>query len=313
MDQLYDFLIEGWIALLVIPFSLLITKYPKQAFGFGVLMFFLCYHCIMSIVVPDNHIDEQAFTPTPPIATVIPTPESTMIPYVTKHTVYISPEPTTSSTPIEEKQPVSRSFQLEGYNQQTNSYCYIEFGNYAETPILWRVLEVNETDALLFSEEIIEIMRFDDDSVDWENSNVRNWLNSTFFNNAFNNEEISGIRNKYVMEPVFLLSVQDLTKAKYGFNIDDESIDPNRAASVSGYVSRKYGNVLHIRNRKSIYYTSDASSSTSISSVVSTGRIGTASIISREYDDVGIRPAIWIGIDNLNFTGGNGTYDDPYR
>lgn len=242
-----------------------------------------------------------------PISVVVPS----LIPE--QAPVYISPEPTTTSIPTAEYQPISHSFQLEGYNQQTNSYYYIEFGNYAETPILWRVLEVNKTDALLFSEEIIEIMRFDDDSVKWENSNVKNWLNGTFFNNAFNNEERSIVRRKYGMEPVFLLSVQDLTKAKYGFNMDAESIDPNRAASVSGYVSRKYGNTLHVRNGKSIYYTSDASSSTSIAAVVSTGQIGTASIINREYDDVGIRPAIWIGIDNLDLAGGNGTYDDPYR
>lgn len=242
-----------------------------------------------------------------PISVVVPS----LIPE--QAPVYISPEPTTTSIPTAEYQSISHSFQLEGYNQQTNSYYYIEFGNYAETPILWRVLEVNKTDALLFSEEIIEIMRFDDDSIKWENSNVKNWLNGTFFNNAFNNEERSIVRRKYGMEPVFLLSVQDLTKAKYGFNMDAESIDPNRAASVSGYVSRKYGNTLHVRNGKSIYYTSDASSSTSIAAVVSTGQIGTASIINREYDDVGIRPAIWIGIDNLDLAGGNGTYDDPYR
>jgi hypothetical protein len=82
---------------------------------------------------------------------------------------------------------------------------YFEFGTYNDAPILWRVINVEENgDFLLFSDKIIDLKPFDafgeyhkdEDrryfgSNNWENSNIRQWLNS-----EEKSGEIEWIQNK---------------------------------------------------------------------------------------------------------------------
>jgi len=71
---------------------------------------------------------------------------------------------------------------------------YVQFGSYLNDPILWRVINIDKVgDPLLFSEHIISYKSFDfpegnhsnnqDRSMvgsnKWENSNIREWLNSS--------------------------------------------------------------------------------------------------------------------------------------
>lgn len=70
---------------------------------------------------------------------------------------------------------------------------YVKFGSYNNEPILWRIINVDkEGSPLLFSEDIISIKAFDTKgdfhkdndreglgSNEWENSNIRQWLNSS--------------------------------------------------------------------------------------------------------------------------------------
>lgn len=81
----------------------------------------------------------------------------------------------------------------QGFDYQINIGDYIEFGTYNGDSILWQVIDFdNDGDPLLFSEYIISLKSFDSsgdyftDSVrksfgsnEWENSNLRQWLNSS--------------------------------------------------------------------------------------------------------------------------------------
>jgi hypothetical protein len=96
----------------------------------------------------------------------------------------------------------------------------IEFGSYpfetdgTEKPIEWRILEKNEDGtALLISKYGLDAMRFDSSSNNWEQSEIRMWLNNEFYNATFKDEEKNAIiKNRETGSKVFLLSEDEANK-----------------------------------------------------------------------------------------------------
>lgn len=165
----------------------------------------------------------------------------------------------------------------ENVNVQFKKNDIIEFGTYPQTkdgdtfkvePIKWRVLDINNGEALLLSEKILDAHMFAEESNNYADSEIRRWLNNEFYNKAFNKEEKSRIvttnvdnsvrstypnglteeelkeywdsgKNKYVCEntsdKVFLLSEQEVTNEEYGFNADTTFEDLNRQKQATEY------------------------------------------------------------------------------
>ncbi|TAH72111.1 MAG: hypothetical protein EWM47_04095 [Anaerolineaceae bacterium] len=114
------------------------------------------------------------------------------------------------------------------YEQDNN------IGNGKE-PILWRVLEVKDDTVFLLSEYGLLCKFYNDtyDSVTWETSTIRAWLNKDFLDKAFLKTEIDAIldtqiktnnNKKYgssggnkTIDKVFLLSNKDVNNTAYGF------------------------------------------------------------------------------------------------
>jgi uncharacterized repeat protein (TIGR02543 family) len=103
-------------------------------------------------------------------------------------------------------------------------------------PIKWRILSQSNGSALILCESIIANMRFDENSNNYEESEVRAWLIGEFYNTAFNQLERQFIlltevdnsvestgydENPYACEntldKVFLLSYLDTINSEYGF------------------------------------------------------------------------------------------------
>ena len=113
-------------------------------------------------------------------------------------------------------------------------------------PIRWVVLTDNYSGKkLLHSEKILIVQRYDDASNNYENSEIRSWLNGDFYNTAFTDEEKNSIADTNVdnsarstntdanptqwigganpcacdntTDRVFLLSEQEVTRSAYGF------------------------------------------------------------------------------------------------
>ena len=122
-----------------------------------------------------------------------------------------------------------------------NSYKYFKV-----EPIKWVVLTDNYSGKkLLHSEKILIGRRYDDDSNNYRNSEIRSWLNGDFYNTAFTSSEQNRIAdtnvdnsarstnpdsnpnlwnsgaNSYACEDttdkIFLLSEQEVTNSEYGF------------------------------------------------------------------------------------------------
>ncbi|MDR1536480.1 MAG: DUF6273 domain-containing protein [Clostridiales bacterium] len=107
------------------------------------------------------------------------------------------------------------------------------YGTYNGQPIEWQTLAVETSDkehqrALLISKEIVSYWVFNGENKDitWENSTIRQWLNSDFYTAAFTDEQKAKILESYIDNPansgigggantkerVFLLSLEEVTK-----------------------------------------------------------------------------------------------------
>lgn len=134
-------------------------------------------------------------------------------------------------------------------------------------PIKWRILGTDGTNATLFGTQIIDGMSYDDKSVSWKSSNIREWLNSDFLTDAFNSAQAQLInlvqvdndlasapvsasgKNDYIDETdnvtedkVWLLSYEDAQNEAYGFvgelamgDSVQDGYDDMRAMEVSDY------------------------------------------------------------------------------
>ena len=191
---------------------------------------------------------------------------------------------------------------------------YVKFGNYPQTadggslPIEWQVLARENNKMLVISKYGLEARRFDSSSNNWENSEIRKWLNGEFYNKAFSENEKKLIRNSgistkfyrggflgfgakeelsYTDDYIFLLSKEEAEK--YFANDDARRCKATEYAKNNGaYVTGNgcswwwlrspnphdmWGNVLDVD------YDGDVSSSSVYS-----------------IDDLLARPALWINL-----------------
>lgn len=141
----------------------------------------------------------------------------------------------------------------------------VYFGRYYKTsatlkkPIKWRVLEVNGDNAFLLADEILDCERYNEklDYVTWETCTLRTWLNSSFCNEAFNSSEKASIYDTLVvnkdnpdlmchseggndtLDKVYLLSIDEASNIKYGFNPYFSEESQTRGCKASNYASVK--------------------------------------------------------------------------
>lgn len=83
-------------------------------------------------------------------------------------------------------------FPIEQYVRQNNSL--LQFGRYPRNGerIEWKVLERVDRRAYLISDKCVDFMFYNDDTQDtisWEGCFLRQWLNTTFLESAFSQEE----------------------------------------------------------------------------------------------------------------------------
>lgn len=116
------------------------------------------------------------------------------------------------------------------YDWAGRKYAYFKF-----EPIKWRVLYSDSDTAFLLSEYGLDGQKYNKDEVDiaWADCTLRKWINSKFFNMAFNTKErklildteLENEPNPYygteggdvTTDKVFLLSYRDALRTSYGF------------------------------------------------------------------------------------------------
>lgn len=85
----------------------------------------------------------------------------------------------------------------------------ITLGTWNGNPIEWIVLKEDDFSALVVSKNVLFTKRFDPSSNDWNNREIRAYLNGDFFRQAFTDEDRKSVVNTFVdgrKTDVFLLS-----------------------------------------------------------------------------------------------------------
>ncbi len=138
-------------------------------------------------------------------------------------------------------------------------------------PIRWRVLTESDGERFLVCDVILDAVAFDTTSNNYEESDIRKWMNETFLTSAFdatqqnaillslvnNDAESTGYPNNSntcynTKDKIFLPSFQEMTSEAYAFDTDDSSPDNLRQRQTTDYArargigmetsSKNYGN-----------------------------------------------------------------------
>ncbi len=107
----------------------------------------------------------------------------------------------------------------------------IYFGSYYQTnstvkePVKWRILSVNGTDAFILADQNLDCKPYNtgNGAVPWEDCTLRTWLNTDFYNTAFNNSEKNAIKMTAVVndgnntqDRIYVLSSEEADNEAYG-------------------------------------------------------------------------------------------------
>ena len=113
----------------------------------------------------------------------------------------------------------------------------VKFGRYPQTAagdvqdIEWRVLAVDGDKVLAISRYGLDARPFDEESNDWEDSEIRGWLNGEFYEDSFNDAE-KGIIASSAPGKVFLLSKKEAEE--YFDSDEDRKCAPTEYAKANG-------------------------------------------------------------------------------
>ncbi len=115
----------------------------------------------------------------------------------------------------------------------------VEYGTYNNEPVKWRVLNKTGDTLLLLADKAVTSMAYQYNTsagVSWANSDIKQWLNSSFLNSSFNKEQMKPKDGDYV----FLLSSEDL-KDSYGFNsLEAKCVQNSEEESVEWWLKDSY-------------------------------------------------------------------------
>ena len=140
----------------------------------------------------------------------------------------------------------------------------VYFGNYwqeaggnKKQPVKWRVLSVKDNDAFLLADKCLDCQPYNQiySWKKWESCSLRSWLNDTFLNNAFSEQEQEAIFNTTVVnecdpisyttggadtvDKIYLLSESEIVNMAYGFNGDQRKHIKSRVSKATPYAVQK--------------------------------------------------------------------------
>lgn len=190
---------------------------------------------------------------------------------------------------------------------------YVLFGKYeqdgikenGEEPIEWLVLNKKGDNILLISKYILNKMRFGTSYL-WEKSEIRDWLNSDFYNNSFNKDEQSRIQKMITSDQtddnIFCLSAEEART--FFANNKDRVAYPTKVLIDNGFKT------WSSENKSGEWWTrsvSRASNGKGVVPVEGDGNVrsaGTNELAPAEYTytDIGARPVISLNMDSISDT-----------
>ena len=175
----------------------------------------------------------------------------------------------------------------------------------SEEPIEWVILKTKEgSKALIISKYILEERKYHETkgNITWENCDTRKWLNTEFYNEAFDEEEQKKIENTIVrIEDNYRTETEggnDTRDKIFLLNIDQannllDTID--RETEGTEYVKKTYG----AEGKQGWWLCSPGCLSDKVAVVRSYGGTDSDGAESSKYYG-GIRPALWLSLIHIS-------------
>ena len=218
---------------------------------------------------------------------------------------------------------------IRGYDKQ-DGYQYVLAGSYpyekdgTEAPVLWRVLAVENDEALLLTEYLIDTKQitFSEDPVvlekhtyenlsDFRDTDLWHWLNSDMLEAMFGQDPLLGAIVETEQGRVTILNTAQLTNTAYGFakNLYTNTKIVSRlgfptpyAIATGTYYDRHIGGSAG-------WWISD------FPKTKKCGIVGVNGHISNNFytrKKVGVRPALTMDLSRVTVVSGTGTKEDPF-
>lgn len=252
---------------------------------------------------------------------------------------------------------------LRGYTKE-DGYVYLHLGQYKQTadggvlPILWRVLTTDEEKAYLLSEYILFARALHNNRKEYEKfkgdfaqTELCQYLNTTFAEEAFTEEELSMLLPCENYGKVFLITREDMKNRDIGLGAWTSKKDPTLKQIEEDPAVRAWGTEWAIKNNgydpaeypdpkvkvrnstdtanitlgeKRLYvfqakygacspYWGRSPSTTDKRQAVCTKDGGQVGRIEVGRDNEGVRPALYLAADSYEIVSGTGTKDDPFE
>ena len=197
--------------------------------------------------------------------------------------------------------------------QWTTRYDKYHFFKYE--PVKWRVLKVDGNQVKLLSDIVLDAQQYNSEqteSVTWENSTVRSWLNGDFFNRVFSPEEQSAVIDTNVTnadgennttDKIFLLSEKEASDSSEGFETRTQEFSETRWSKSSTYakamgvrfITDKYADGVDVGG-SSWWMRTPAGSSVS-GGLITTNRTESVSVMG-----VGVRVSLNLELSSDHYT-----------
>ncbi len=223
---------------------------------------------------------------------------------------------------------------IHGFSK-SSGYDYVLFGSYpteadgSKAPILWRVLKTENGEAYLLSEYILfgaPVHGDYDHYKGWETSDLYNYLNTVFLNDAFNEEEQAVLLVRTEDNAlVTLITSDEMKDASIGFSSNNARLcestawakilqDPPIFELPSTNNKGKWKPLyIYSKGKKYSPWWSRTRSTDyphEQRRVMDEGKIGR---ISTGNSDLGVRPAIHVDLKQLSILSGSGAIASPYQ
>ncbi len=182
----------------------------------------------------------------------------------------------------------------------------VQFGPYS-----WEVLDVQDGKALLITEDILEMIRFNEEyeAIVWADSSIRKYLNEDFYNENFSDEEKSKIievtnstpDNEWfgteggpdTQDKIFLLSIEEVVRY-YGDSGQLENGNPDSSYSIED----EYGKarIAQFEDANERWWLRSPGIEPEFTAMVARcGMLEVGGYFAEKRE--GLRPALWITLD----------------
>ena len=192
------------------------------------------------------------------------------------------------------------SMQLHDFDGQ---WQYVSLGAWPkENPLLWRVVKCYDHQVLLLADTIMEtrpLCQPEEAFTTYNDSSLRAWLCDTFAAGAFSAEQQQALCGE---DPVFLLSKEEAALL---------NANPHRQATGSQHALEQ--GLRQSSQGTSWWWLRDQGEMSGCQSIVYFSGSIYENGVQAQDTQTGVRPALWLDLDQYSFTEGTGTLDDPSR